>query len=207
MAEQEVKKTVAQENDSLKVNLPGFMRKTPSAIGSAGVMLVHKGIRVFKGEKNQLNVKAVNAVLFALTGILTLYYINGISVSLNKIKNINLGSFMPLKDSAVVSKDASLLKPFSFYLGSVKSRDIFRMGQKIPSESAEVISSKAAEASQTLKMVGISWSEQPEVMIEDTKVGKTYFVKKGQMVGDFRVEAIYKDKVTLRYGVENIDLR
>ncbi len=192
MAEQEAKKTVARENGSLKVNIPGFMRK---------------GIRGFKGEKNQLNIKAVNAVLFALTGILTLYYINGISVSLNKIKNINLGSLMPLKDSAVVSKDASLLKPFSFYLGSVKSRDIFRMGQKIPSESAEVISSKAAEASQTLKMVGISWSEQPEVMIEDTKVGKTYFVKKGQMVGDFRVEAIYKDKVTLRYGVENIDLR
>jgi len=190
MAEQAAKKTATQENGSLKVNIPGFMRK---------------GVRLFRGGKNQLNIKAINSVLFALTGILTLYYINGISVSLNKIQNINLGSIMSLKDPAGISKDASFLKPFSFYLESVKSRDIFKMGQKI--DSPEVISSKAAEASQTLKMVGISWSEQPEAMIEDTKAGKTYFVKKGQMVGDFRVENIYKDKVTLRYGVESIDLR
>jgi len=185
MVELEAKKTIPHI-------FPGFMLK---------------GIRVFKDEKNQLNIKAVNSLLFILAFMLTLYYINGISVSLGKIKNINLGNLAAIKDSTKISPEESLLKPFSFYQEVIKPRDIFRMGQKSSLDSADVISSKAAEASQTLKMVGISWSDQPDAMIEDTKSGKTYFVKKGQMVGDFQVIAVYKDRVTLRYGEENIDLR
>ena len=205
MVELEAKKTTAQESLSLKPGPIGTLAALNLLNIFPGFML--KGIRVFKDEKNQLNIKAVNALLFILAFMLVFFYINGISVSLNKIKDINLGNFVAIKDSAKISPEESLLKPFSFYQEVIKPRDIFRMGQKPSLDSADVISSKAAEASQTLKMVGISWSDQPDAMIEDTKSGKTYFVKKGQMVGDFKVVAVYKDRVTLRYGEENIDLR
>jgi len=205
MAEPEAKKNIAQENLSLRPGGAGTLAAKNPFNAFPGFML--KGIRVFKDEKNQLNIKAVNALLFILAFMFTVYYIKEISVSLDKIKNINLGNLVGEKVSTKVSPEESLLKPFLFYQEVIKSRDIFRMGQKSSLDSPEVISSKAAEASQTLKMVGISWSDQPDAMIEDTKSGKTYFVKKGQMVGDFKVVAVYKDRVTLRYGEENIDLR
>jgi|WetSurMetagenome_2_1015567.scaffolds.fasta_scaffold784346_1 hypothetical protein len=206
MAEPDVKRTVTAESAMLKNPLTGNLslfnlQKTFSGF-------IFNGIKGFKDEKKQIDIKAINWLLFILTFCLTLYYLNGIAGSLKKIKNIDLGNFISTKDIASASvKEASSLKPFSYYLESFKKRDIFRMGQKSPTDNTGAISSKAAEASQNLRLVGISWSDQPDVMIEDTKAAKTYFVKKGQMVGDFRVESVYKDKVVLRYGAESIDLR
>jgi hypothetical protein len=206
MLEQEAKKTVLQANPVLKG--VGSAAVRPQNPGSVYFLFMQKWLGVFKDEKKQFNIKAVNAVFFTIIILLTLYYINGIIVSLKKIGNIDLGKLVPVKDlSLVVSKETTLLKPFSFYLETVKKRDIFRMGSKLPQDESEVISSKAAEATKTLKLVGISWSDAPDAMIEDTKAGKTFFVKKGQAVNDFKVEAIYKEKVVLRYGVESIELR
>jgi hypothetical protein len=206
MLEQEAKKAVVQENVPLKAKAAGFA--SGEYFRSVFPAFVLQGLSIFKDDKKQLNIRAVNSLLFILIGMLTLYYANGIRVSFKRIGNINLGTFVAARDQAVSSsRETSLLKPFSFYLELVKKRDIFRMGKKAALESSDVISSKAAEASQTMKLVGISWSESPDAMIEDVKAGKTFFVKKGQLVGDFKVDAIYKDKVVLRYGAETIELR
>ncbi len=205
MAQAEVKKIIAQDNSSS--NLEGAVSLSPGSFPNVFSGLLVKGTRIFKDEKNQLNIKALNLLLFFLAGLLAVYYANGIIISMGKVENIDLEKLVNFKDSASVNQEESLLKPLSFYQEALQERDIFRMGQKSALDTPEVISSKAAEASQTLKMVGISWSDKPDAMIEDTKTGKTYFVKTGQMVGDFQVVAIYKDRVTLRYGVENIDLR
>ena len=44
-------------------------------------------------------------------------------------------------------------------------------------------------------------------MIEDKQSVKTFFVKRGQMIGPVKVEAIFKDKVVLSYEGEEIELR
>jgi hypothetical protein len=206
MLEQEAKNKVVQTSPALKAGGSGSI--SVQNLRSVYSSFMRKGLGVFKDDKKQLNIKAVNSVFFAIIVLITLYYINGITVSLRKIKNINLGNLVSVNDpSLAVSKETSLLKPFSYYLEVVQKRDIFRMGAKLPQDNSDVISSKAAEAAQTLKLVGISWSESPDAMIEDTKAGKTFFVKKGQSVNDLKVEAIYKEKVVLRYGAESIELR
>jgi len=201
------KKNTATQQSSPEQAKPAVVSPGQSFLsGFPGFLKI--GLGVFKDDKNKLNVKAVNALLFALVVLLTLYYINGISVSLKKVNHINIADFMRNSPAAqATSQEISVLQPFSFYQEALKKRDIFKMGERVAVGGPELISSKAAQASESLKLVGISWSVQPDAMIEDSKAGKTYFVKKGAMVGDFRVEGIYKDKVVLQYGLESIELR
>ena len=67
--------------------------------------------------------------------------------------------------------------------------------------------SRIAEASKNLKLVGISWSDDPDVIIEDTKAGMAYFLKKGQMINDLKLKEVFKDKVILGYQEEEVELR
>ena len=68
--------------------------------------------------------------------------------------------------------------------------------------------SRASEATKNLALVGISWSNDPDVMIEDTKDNRTFFLKKGQLIDNqIKVEAIFKDHVVLSYGGEEVELR
>jgi type II secretory pathway component PulC len=82
------------------------------------------------------------------------------------------------------------------------------MGAKKISNTVKGPSSRIIEATQNLKLVGISWSNDPDVMIEDTQNHRTLFLKKGRLINnEIKVEAIFKDKVVLSYQGEEIELR
>lgn len=163
----------------------------------------------------RLDISAVNSALFLLVFILTFYFIYNLSVS---VVNMRKPWDYKLKSDGVQGQggesfeDASLLKKSeSFYLEKVRERDIFKIGAKNIAGQLDTAvkeaSSKAIEATQHLKLVGISWSGDPDAMIEDTKGLRTFFVKRGQMVGDVKIEAILKDKVILSYKGEEVELR
>jgi type II secretory pathway component PulC len=64
------------------------------------------------------------------------------------------------------------------------------------------------EATKHLRLVGISWSDDPDIMIEDTKTQRTLFLKKGKLIdNEIKVQAVFKDKVILSYNGEEIELR
>lgn len=102
-----------------------------------------------------------------------------------------------------------------YYLDNIRGRDIFKMGSRVIVEdktekkkkTSKVVSSKIIEATQHLRLVGISWSDDPDAMIEDTKALRTFFVKRGQTIGQLKVQAIFKDKVVLSLDGEEIELR
>ena len=58
----------------------------------------------------------------------------------------------------------------------------------------------------SLKLVGISWGDEPLAMIEDAESTRTYFVKKGGEVKGMKVQDISKEKVTLTYEGQEAEL-
>ena len=58
----------------------------------------------------------------------------------------------------------------------------------------------------SLKLVGISWGNEPLAMIEDAESTRTYFVKKGAEVKGMKVQEISKEKVTLTYEGQEAQL-
>lgn len=165
--------------------------------------------------KRQLDVKAINNLLGLGAAILSVCAAGNFTASIFRLRK------MPYEKSefkgigaADTFLEGSLLKnSVSYYLEQIRQRDIFRMGPKKaegetpePSEP-EGPSGEIIEATAHLKLVGISWSNDPDAMIEDTKALKTFFVKRGQMIGDVRVQAIFKDKVVLHYRGQEVELR
>ena len=164
----------------------------------------------------KLDVKTINNILFLFIVILVSYFIFSFSVSMIDMKK-SWDSRFKIADSGSqsggsVEKVSFLKKAESFYLEKVRQRDIFKIGAKNIIGNAEVVmkdtSSKAIEATKHLRLVGISWSSDPDAMVEDTIALRTFFVKRGQTLGtDIRVEAILKDKIILSYKGEEVELR
>jgi len=154
----------------------------------------------------------INRVLGVSTVVLFGYFILTFTNSSSLMSKIP--DFNEVKtDKGVTSAgfiDSSLVKSLSYYLETTRQRNIFGPVKKIVEEDGTTKagpSSAIVQATESLSLVGISWSNDPDVMIEDKKSQKTYFVKRGQAVGTVKVEAIYKDKVILSYQGEEIELK
>ncbi|MGE5309205.1 MAG: hypothetical protein ACM3OC_08980 [Deltaproteobacteria bacterium] len=164
-----------------------------------------KVLGVFKDSRNQLNIKLVNVLLFCCAAAMAVRL--GVIID-SSVKDIRSIDFRISGESGGELKDKMVLRKTDYYLEKVKKRDIFKMGAIPHQDQIEAgPSSKAVEATQNFKLVGISWSDDPDAMVEDIKTSKTWFVKKGQFIGEVKVENITRDRVTLRYGQDLIEIK
>ena len=154
----------------------------------------------------------INNVLKVAIGVLSVYFVFTLAASLKELKkDLKVELRIEREKTAKTPQVVTLLKAVSYYIDKAKDRDIFNMESKKLTSDANVVkgpSSKILDATQDLRLVGISWSADPDVMIEDTKNKRTFFLKKGQLIDNkFRLKAVFKDKVTLSFGGEEIELR
>jgi len=175
-----------------------------------------KIVKSFKGgELPQLDVKTVNMIMILGIFALGIYLVSNITMSITnskKMPDVDFG-IQKGQEFADVGK-ASLLKAASYYLEKVKERNIFEIGEKKEIEQPKEVadktklpSQKTMEVIQNLKLVGISWSDNPDAMIEDTRSMRTFFVKRGETIGDIKIQAIFKDKVVLNCAGEEVELK
>ena len=198
--------------DTYAIRHSGLSLLSPSAwIGRLSFLRNRLQRAWSKGEWLYLiNIKVLNKILVLFIFILALYFISDISFSMNNLKKM---PELELKVQEGVQltglKEGSFLKKtVAYYFEKVRQRNIFKMGS-IPTETPvkSTNQSKILEVTKNLKLVGISWSEDPDAMIEDTEANKTFFVKRGQNIGKIKIQAIFKDKVILSYSGEEMELK
>jgi hypothetical protein len=157
------------------------------------------------------DIKVINNFLIFCFIALTVYFVINFSfsiVKINKKKILSLEVETPEAGQlAGAQQGGGLKRAVSYYIEKAANRDIFKIGPKSYSSADKGPSEEATEAVKNLKLVGISWSDNPDAMIEDSKAMRTFFVKRGQMIGDVKVEAIFKEKVILNYNGEDIELK
>ncbi len=165
------------------------------------------------GARLAVDLSWVNRLLYVAIGCLLVYAVFDASASAINLKKS--ANFAFQKERSSVSRVPNVISPLkeaAYYLQKVNSRDIFKEGPKrqtTPVEAkAQPIAAPVNEAFQSLSLVGISWSANPDVIIEDKAKTRTYFVKRGQTVGDgVKVEAVFKDHVILSFEGQEFELR
>jgi hypothetical protein len=163
-----------------------------------------------KGAGSQLDINMLNRGLIVIIAGLIVYFSAGFSRSWKELEKLSAKEFkVSLASSAeAVFQEIPAMKGVSYYLSKVNGHDIFSRKSKEQELIEEpVFSSKMADMTVNLKLVGISMSAEPDAMIEDTKLQKTFFVKKGAKIGELEVDSITKDKVVLKFNKEIFELK
>ncbi len=175
-----------------------------------------KGVGQAFGGGMTLSIKRVNALLLVSALVSGAFFITSSVVLANRLSELPNFSFAP-PDRPAGSKFVlpTRVQPVETYAQMARSRDIFQLGAlpvppsrdfSAPSEEASLRERQAVLMAR-YRLVGISWADDPDAMIENKDHGKTFFIKRGHLVDGIRVEAIYKDRVILRDGDVEVELR
>jgi hypothetical protein len=156
----------------------------------------------------------INTGLIGLGIFLTLIFIYTL-FSAPAISKSNAAYFIPA-DSAAIVKFISVDQAQGLMRKNINSENLIRnfflpANLKVESVTAQ---DRAAVSEQfkDFKLVGIIWSENPEVMIENAKDSRTYIFKKGESFNEqFKVKEISRNsailEVNLGSGVQEYELR
>ena len=159
--------------------------------------------------KELLNLKTINAVIVFLAALATVFLGLDFGLGLPRLASIRRIERVAKKwDIGDITIEH--LEPVTVYLQEITQRNIFALPP--PVDQQPVV--KKAEPSpvltnlkSNLKIVGIMWSEAPQVMIEDSKDNRTYLLNRGSTIQGARVKEILKDRVILSYDDQDVELR
>jgi len=167
---------------------------------------------IFKDLK--FNLAKINTALIGLGFFLTLIFIYTL-FSASAISKSNAAYFIPA-DSAAIEKFISAGEAQGLMRKNIGTeslrRDFFlpanlKVGSITAQDSADVL-----KELKDFKLVGIIWSRNPEVMIENAKDSRTYTLKKGESLNEqFKIKEISRNstilEVNLGSGTREYELR
>jgi hypothetical protein len=213
--EKQLLKLIEEPRDRVSVGAVakarGFSFLTPGVLWGRWAFAQEKLKHLSSAWRGPLDIKKINALLSVLAMAVGAYFIADTVLISLRLSTVPSFSFKTDAANKGGLKNASSLKSVDFYTQKAQARDLFKIGLRAPEPEAANqgpdLNAQAQEFLKKYKLVGISWSDNPDAMIEDTTAQKTYFMKRGQELDGVKIQAIFKDKVVLNYMNREIELR
>lgn len=122
-------------------------------------------------------------------------------------KNINLPKARDSESLAISDKETKgETKPFESYLEGIKGKQIFSTVTTSTPDTTLQQAAVNAEKIKDITLMGVISGDNPQAIIEDKKLQKTFYLNPGQFIGDFKVEEIQEGKVVLSYNGQKYEL-
>jgi hypothetical protein len=142
--------------------------------------------------KSGLNYRQIIIVVFGLSLIyLAILFIYPLAGS----KNISLKQLPAKNPSELNIQEKERSKPYEEYIAGISGRKIFSaspaQGKELP---MGVVNSDMLKE---INLVGIISGDNPQAVLEDKKSLKTYYLSKGQFMGEFQIDDIQEGKIIL----------
>lgn len=153
----------------------------------------------------------VNVVLKFLIFIMVIYAAFVVFTTVQGIKKASNLILSPDKAAATEGLEpVTVLQSVAYYLEKVKGRNVFTAVVPEKPKEPEAPATEVEEENpfKNCNLVGIAWSDDPEAMVEDKGLGRTFFVRRGQLLANgLRVVTIFRDKVILSFKGKEYELR
>ena len=144
----------------------------------------------------------IHKVTLALFGAAIIYLLVSLAYPFFGLKKIRIPAVSSEKAESreIISKSepASL----DFYLQGTNKRKIFSNPTAAASAAQDTAIPTPAQAGELIKdiaLVGIISGDNPQAVIEDKKTEKTYYVAKGQFIGEIQITDIQESKIIADY--------
>ncbi|MFA5148782.1 MAG: hypothetical protein WC491_06625 [Candidatus Omnitrophota bacterium] len=186
----------------------GVSKPKKPSLDSSGIKKFFGSLKLHPGA-NKIDPKSVNRILsvaLAAAAAFFVYYLFSARPDASKITR------PAPKAGAALKLEIEKFAPLDSYIAEVKKRDIFKPAPKDEVKGAAPTSKEAMEklkeAARDLKVVGVSWGEEPKALLRSEKDKTTYFLKQGQKVGtmDVDVRVITREKIKIGYRDETYEL-
>jgi len=149
----------------------------------------------------------IRKAIFVLMVVSFIYLVASFIYPLVGLEKIKLPAVSKEKAQEILISPKEESRPYEFYLEGARGRQIFgsTSGQeaRIPAANTEVYEEPPVK---DINLVGIISGENPIGVIEDKKNQKTYYVTKGQFIGEMQVEDIQEGKMILNYKGQRYEL-
>jgi type II secretory pathway component PulC len=135
---------------------------------------------------------------------LALIYLAGTFVySAFGLKDIKLPAAR--EHTVVDAQEQAGVKPFEYYIEGVSGKELFgaargSFDQGIQSAAAGV------NVADDLNLVGIISGANPQAIIEEKKSNKTYYLSRGQLIGDLRIDDIQEGRIVVERRGQKFEL-
>ncbi len=156
---------------------------------------------LFHNYRNFLNIRKIIAAAFVASCIYLIISFVWPWVGLRKIKLPQV-SEVKIIDEKIETKPQ--VKPYESYLEGIRGRQVF--GTAAVPQTKAPANAISADLVKDINLVGIISGENPQAIIEDAKTHKTYYVTKGQFIGELQVEEIQEGKIVLNYQGQRYEL-
>lgn len=169
-----------------------------------------KGITDKKSTKEKkdafINIKKING-LFIIVIVLLIFYFTWEQILFKqKLKVLPTGETQKVQKITNHPQIYTTLPDFSHYSEVIGKRDLFTASGRKMQLIQEDTTKKMQEMVKNLSLIGIVWEHPPQAIIEDKGANKTYFLYKGDRLGDFQIKEIFENKVLLIYEGQEIEL-
>jgi hypothetical protein len=160
--------------------------------------------------KKTLSLRVFNQAVMTLCGVMTVYLVIDFFMGMPSVTFVQRLE-RAAKKANIGNISVEGLSPLSVYVREIGRNNIFSLPESgAPSPAAArvtAVSDTLKTIVQSFRVVGIIWADVPQVIIEDTKEGRTYFLNRGNKLKDVRIKEILRDRVVLSYDNQEIELR
>lgn len=194
---------IIESPDTRKRSVPLAAKVRSLNIGS--IKEWFSNLRSDKNLIKQINFSAVNKIIAVICALVTLICIfdfaSGGMALAKRFKKVSSGEYLA---SLEERKRPKIDVTMDEAMAQAKRRNIFTF---LPTSDEAASAVNTEPALSNFKLVGILWSDNPQAMIENSKEQRTYFVSKGDKIGELDVKNVLRDKVMLGKGDQEWELR
>ena len=153
--------------------------------------------------------RRVNSLLFVFGWLILAGVFFLVKTTVNKLNNAGLIKETQKEEgSLALDQQSPRARPFSYYQDIIGKRALFKLTASLEQEdkngAAKTIVSSGLLNNYSLK--GVMGGDNPQAIIEDKKSKQTYFLNKGQFLGELKVEEIQEGKVIFDINGQKAEL-